>query len=491
MTSKLFISVTPVFQQQNVDVLFVGEILMSVMEVFSSSFLVFIIVQLFSSGSGAADLCGHSGRLIKNVADSADRNTATLRYRGRGTVEFTIVPPKHTYIIALNEYQIIITTTHDYWANFTHPNFTNSLVHNATSSLSMSKNPWLRIWLSFSARKPAFIKLGSGDLMHSNTIMQFSPNYVDYKEDPFISQLTTIRLDSSVNLYKDTQPRVTMDPIILDPSPFLIPPQLRGRQHDQLHDEHFYLPVARLPWAARGLFEQVQNFELSDTEIKAIQYSVTTEGKFLFNVRQQKVLAGHFPGYLRADMQEPRRTAPGQEMVLEIWLPGQSSPIHNHGETSGIIKVLHGKIDSEWFNPIMPNISEWAVRIHGPERLYAGNYTWLTESIYQTHKLTNPDPVNVAISIQAYGYEDDVEEPVEYFFYIPESCNPHIPHSTCYMDFFPESDFTFEDITGTVMREYQQFLQGGAAGVAKFPYFVAFGCIAFLLCLRSEFVTEF
>jgi len=35
---------------------------------------------------------------------------------------------------------------------------------------------------------------------------------------------------------------------------------------------------------------------------------------------------------------------PGQQLVLEIWPPLKSSPVHNHGGTFAIIKMLSGEV---------------------------------------------------------------------------------------------------------------------------------------------------
>jgi len=50
--------------------------------------------------------------------------------------------------------------------------------------------------------------------------------------------------------------------------------------------------------------------------------------------------------------------SPGHQFVLEIWPKDHSSPIHNHGDTTAIIKVLHGEIYSEFYNPLAEKSGE-------------------------------------------------------------------------------------------------------------------------------------
>ncbi len=66
----------------------------------------------------------------------------------------------------------------------------------------------------------------------------------------------------------------------------------------------------------------------------------------------KKSLAGSKTSYIRSTFEHKSGNSPGHPFVLEIWPKGHSSPIHNHGETTAIIKVLHGEIYSEFFNPL-------------------------------------------------------------------------------------------------------------------------------------------
>ena len=56
--------------------------------------------------------------------------------------------------------------------------------------------------------------------------------------------------------------------------------------------------------------------------------------------------------YLRIPTGPNFGNQPGQPFVLEIWPRGHYSPVHNHGETVAIIKMLSGTLKSEWYNPL-------------------------------------------------------------------------------------------------------------------------------------------
>ena len=50
--------------------------------------------------------------------------------------------------------------------------------------------------------------------------------------------------------------------------------------------------------------------------------------------------------YIRVSVGLPCGTSPGIPYVMEIWPPGHFSPIHNHGNAFGVVRLLHGSISS-------------------------------------------------------------------------------------------------------------------------------------------------
>ena len=53
-----------------------------------------------------------------------------------------------------------------------------------------------------------------------------------------------------------------------------------------------------------------------------------------------------------------RGDSPGNAYVLEIWPPGASSPIHNHGAVCGLVKILHGTIQNSVFNKVPSTVHD-------------------------------------------------------------------------------------------------------------------------------------
>jgi len=143
---------------------------------------------------------------------------------------------------------------------------------------------------------------------------------------------------------------------------------------------------------------------------------------------------------------------PGQQLVLEIWPPLKSSPVHNHGGTFAIIKMLSGELRSEWYNPIY-NITAEPVHFYKYDNLKKGEITWMTPDFYQTHKLHNQNMKNSAISLQGYANMvcmdsqkcDDSNK--EYFEYIIKGVGEM-------KKFYPTKDFDFTEIKSTLNNEY-------------------------------------
>ena len=124
-------------------------------------------------------------------------------------------------------------------------------------------------------------------------------------------------------------------PFVLDSSKATLPELANNR----------FVPSASLPEPCQELYANIASLDvaldwpysiprLSD----AINYSINTEGKIL-----NKKLKGkdHGMSYLRVTLGPNRGSSPGVPYVLEIWPANSESPIHNHGNAYGVIKVIH------------------------------------------------------------------------------------------------------------------------------------------------------
>ncbi len=145
-----------------------------------------------------------------------------------------------------------------------------------------------------------------------------------------------------------------------------------------------------------------------------------------------------------------RGKQPGQQIVLEIWPQGNNSPVHNHGDAVAIIKMLHGSLKSEWFNPLYNRTAE-AFSLIKKGYLHPGDITWMTPCFYQTHKLTNEGSTGASISIQGYQHTWQSDKSFETF---SESFNYVKPPDESLKQFYPNIDFEFAEFKTLLRNEY-------------------------------------
>jgi len=237
---------------------------------------------------------------------------------------------------------------------------------------------------------------------------------------------------------------------------------------------------ANLPSVCQKLYENVggRNFNLQtinkDYDLptnfdfaKAIQYSIDTPGKICYKIIKEKAGREAKSGfgdpnmvYLRITMGGNQGESPGIPYVMEIWPSGKYSPIHNHGGSEAIIKVLHGEIDVELFATLKkatPNASNVLLatnEAYKPEHFKTCNFqvnqvTYITPWLNQIHQLKNNNKVDACITIQCYGYPVNSDLHYEYFDFLDTE-----RHKTG--EFFPDSDFSFNEFVVAMYEEYSQ-----------------------------------
>lgn len=75
----------------------------------------------------------------------------------------------------------------------------------------------------------------------------------------------------------------------------------------------------------------------------------------------------------------------GSPVVLEIWPAGHYSPIHSHGDSTGIIYCLTGQIDVMVYDRL-----DWNAGKVGLLTLTPGQCAWLTDQRFAVHKVYCP-----------------------------------------------------------------------------------------------------
>lgn len=173
-----------------------------------------------------------------------------------------------------------------------------------------------------------------------------------------------------------------------------------------------------------------QQHKLSD----AIRYSFETEGKALHEKLKLKQMK-----YIRVTVGPHRSPSPGIPYVLELWPKNHGSPVHCHGDSYGIIKVLHGGLRAEIYNRDMKTlIKHYNIR--------KGDVTWMSPYWYQCHRLFN-DTDDFCATLQCYRYGAADKKMWPFFDY----ANP----DGSYGEFLPDGDFTFAELNDAVLSEYQ------------------------------------
>ena len=229
-------------------------------------------------------------------------------------------------------------------------------------------------------------------------------------------------------------------------------------------DQNEYIFSASLPPACQELYANVARGEninldwppntgqpkLSD----AIRYSIITEGKILHEKLKEKATEfDEKPNadetYLRVTLGMYRGNSPGIPYVLEIWPYKHYSPIHDHGNSYAIIKVVHGSINVHVHNKMVKEHDQAPLK---KVTISKGDVTWISPNWYQTHRLINDTSGDYCATIQCYQYGDDDQRHWPYFDYVSEQNQIE--------DFLPNSDFHFIPLREKLLEEYKNYLDG-------------------------------
>ena len=211
-----------------------------------------------------------------------------------------------------------------------------------------------------------------------------------------------------------------------------------------------YMPVANLSLTSQKLYNCIsgKKFSLNTPEfpdfVKAIEYNIVTPGCWCFERLKQKANEFGKPNpketYLRITLGENNGESPGVPYVMEIWPPGHFSPIHDHGGSSAVIRVLSGSINVTLF-PFLGASESFA-----DEGFKKEDVTWISPALNQVHQLTNLSSKDTCITIQCYMYEKSDTTHYDYFDYL-DSDNK-------VQKFEPDSDMEFLTFKETIRAEW-------------------------------------
>jgi len=213
------------------------------------------------------------------------------------------------------------------------------------------------------------------------------------------------------------------------------------------------MPKANLSLTSQKLYDCIsgKQFTLNTPDFpdftRAIEYSIATPGKWCYERLKQK--ANEFDKdkpnpketYLRITLGENNGESPGIPYVMEIWPVGHFSPIHNHGGSSAIIRVLNGSIQVGLF----PFLSLDELTPFATADFTKDDITWISPSLNQVHQLKNLESnKDTCITIQCYMYEDTDTTHYDYFDYLGDKQG----------QFDPDSDMEFIEFKKTMKAEW-------------------------------------
>jgi len=213
-----------------------------------------------------------------------------------------------------------------------------------------------------------------------------------------------------------------------------------------------YMPAANLSLISQKLYNSIsgRQFSLATPDfpdfVKAIEYSIATPGRWCYERLKQK--ANEFgkseplETYLRITLGENNGESPGVPYVMEVWPPGHYSPVHNHGGSSAIIRVLNGSINVSLF-PFLGAAEAFAQTSFKKE-----DVTWISPALNQVHQLKNLSTTDTCITIQCYMYETSDTKHYDYFDYLDAD--------QAVQKFEPDSDMDFLSFKALMKAEWAE-----------------------------------
>ncbi|CAF3979332.1 unnamed protein product [Adineta steineri] len=354
-------------------------------------------------------------------------------------------PINRSYIVhfSIDERQVSIYKTIN--------NITTS-IHQTTNKDHILYGEKGKYWLSIDYAN-LFVKYGQGEVRDRCTLIKTDvPNseqdYIRSIKYAHISFNNSREIAHLKKFENKIRMKVGKNPVVDDPALLVITPDQFTIDHQQ---NNTVIPITRLDSHCQALYHDVIHWRFQDDDFpylyEAIEYSISNNKGWCHQKLIEK--ASRFGGrnlratYLRITIGRNRGTSPGVPYVLEVWPPGHFSPIHSHGNTYGIIRVLHGEVNVKLYRTLNLKKKE---PIH-EATIYENQVTWLSPGLNQVHKLENKSPNKSCITIQAYEYVANDVTNYEYFDYITNDGQD-------IKVFDPVSDIDYFEFKKIIMEEW-------------------------------------
>ncbi len=320
----------------------------------------------------------------------------------------------------------------------------------STKKMCITKKSGVYYWISIDSQNQLLqAGIGEARIETAHYIYQFDPNDKLWElNKSFLESISSIRIPNSV-----TPLRLLKNPITTT-----VPLIVKGVDEITMDDiaNNLCLPHSLLSSAAQSIYNCVsgENFILDTPDFpdfsKAIEYSINTPGLWCNTRLQQKSNEfGKDPQpletYLRITLGQNNGESPGIPYVMEIWPVGHYSPIHNHGGSNAIIRVLHGNIHVKLY-PYLCDDKD-GVEPFAEADFKQNDITWLSPTLNQVHQLTNLETnTETCITIQCYLYGNKDRLHYDYFDYIGDR--------NAKEQFEPDSDMDFIEFKKTMRKEW-------------------------------------
>jgi hypothetical protein len=315
----------------------------------------------------------------------------------------------------------------------------------------LSPHDGVYYWVSLDSQNQTILA-GIGEPRMDTVAYSYKWNMADANREKnklFLESLGVLELEANIKIL-----RILRDPVtgglplaVKDSSQLTMADVARGD----------IVPSANLSPMAQKLYNCIsgKNFVLNDSDFpdfsKAIEYSIATVGCWC-NTRlkeKSREFNKDKPNieetYLRITLGKNNGESPGVPYVMEIWPVGHYSPIHNHGGSEAIIRVLLGSIHVSLYPYLcgeptgIPPFKEVSFS--------QGDITWISPTLNQTHQLKNlKQNTSACITIQCYMYDEKNKAHYDYFDYIDDAGNK--------LQYEPDSDMEFLEFKEVIRREW-------------------------------------
>lgn len=376
-------------------------------------------------------------RGAKALSLSKPVDLAQLIIAGQGTVLFNASQPcTLCFTDALRQSEITIEFTQTNVRAHLVPSSKPLVDPNNTKGLSKEKGAYY--WVSLDTQNLRMLA-GIGEPRFETAIYSY---LFEPAQKAFLESLTTVKVQNALEIRSMLRDPVTNSvPLLIKPVDALTMDDIASGA---------YMPVANLSLTSQKLYNCIsgKKFCLDTPEfpdfVKAIEYNIVTPGCWCFERLKEKAKEFGKPNpketYLRITLGENNGESPGVPYVMEIWPPGHFSPIHDHGGSSAVIRVLSGSINVTLF-PFLGASESFA-----DEDFKKEDVTWISPALNQVHQLTNLSSKDTCITIQCYMYEKSDTTHYDYFDYL-DSDNK-------VQKFEPDSDMEFLTFKETVRAEW-------------------------------------